>query len=63
MMPNGCRHYSIGHTFDPISGWCIHGCGVRDDGRIVKVQKGEVASGPAYTAEQLQEFQQKASTQ
>lgn len=20
------------HTFDPVSGWCWHGCGIRDDG-------------------------------
>lgn len=21
------------HVFDPVSGWCMHGCGWRDDGR------------------------------
>ncbi len=21
------------HRFDPDSGWCVHGCGWRDDGR------------------------------
>lgn len=24
-----------GHWFDADSGWCIHGCGVRSDGRVV----------------------------
>lgn len=23
------------HDFDKTSGWCIHGCGMRDDGRRV----------------------------
>jgi len=21
------------HEFDPVSGWCLHGCGWREDGR------------------------------
>ena len=30
----------LGHDFDAVSGWCVHGCGVRDDGRIVNVRSG-----------------------
>lgn len=55
-MPNGCRTFSQGHNFDPVSGWCSFGCGVRDDGRMVKADRGEVAPGPSYTPEQLQDF-------
>lgn len=60
-MTDTCRHFSTGHTFDEISGWCIHGCGVRDDGLIFKVNRGIVATGPKYTPQQLDEFRQKAS--
>jgi hypothetical protein len=23
------------HRYDPVSGWCVHGCGNRNDGRVV----------------------------
>jgi hypothetical protein len=29
------------HDYAKESGWCIHGCGVRDDGRVISWQ-GEV---------------------
>lgn len=61
-MTTTCRHFSTGHTFDEVSGWCIHGCGQRDDGRLVKVHKGEILPGPTYTPQQLDEFRKKAST-
>lgn len=32
---NGCRTNKPGHAFDPVSGWCAHECGHRDDGRLV----------------------------
>lgn len=32
MMPNTCRR-GLEHDFDPVSGWCLGGCGWRDDGR------------------------------
>lgn len=44
-----CRPYRAGrpHMFSPVSGWCVHGCGVRDDGRVVNVLTGSViAPGP-----------------
>lgn len=60
-MPNGCRTYSQGHAFDAVSGWCAYGCGTRDDGRMVKADRGVVATGPEYTPEQLQSFRTKAN--
>lgn len=30
--PGKCRR-NLEHDFDPISGWCLGGCGWRDDGR------------------------------
>lgn len=32
MMPAHCRR-ALPHDFDPISGWCLGGCGWRDDGQ------------------------------
>lgn len=32
MMPGKCRR-NLEHDFDPISGWCLGGCGWRDDGK------------------------------
>lgn len=32
------------HTFDPTSGWCRNGCGVRDDGYVTR--KGDVIRTP-----------------
>lgn len=31
-MPQQCRR-GLEHDFDPVSGWCLGGCGWRDDGR------------------------------
>jgi len=28
------RFTESGHRFDPSSGWCLGGCGRRDDGRV-----------------------------
>lgn len=34
-----CRAFPVGisrtHKFDEVSGWCVYGCGNRDDGRAV----------------------------
>lgn len=60
-MPNGCRTFSPGHTFDPVSGWCVHGCGHREDGRMFITARGVVAEGPEYTPEQLHDFLTKAA--
>ena len=57
-----CRTFAPGHRFDPLSGWCDYGCGTRDDGRMVKADRGVVAPGPEYTSEQLQDLLTKATT-
>lgn len=51
-MANGCRTDKPGHHYDPISGWCLHNCGHRDDGRIV-INGVEKYPGPNYTPEAL----------
>jgi len=33
------------HDFDPVSGWCVHGCGNRQDGRQVTNGGTELAAG------------------
>lgn len=44
------------HRFDPTSGYCIHGCGNRDDGHVT-TRKGDVVfDGPMYTPEELAGF-------
>jgi hypothetical protein len=30
------------HRFDAVSGWCLNGCGARDDGRIVSRSGAEI---------------------
>ena len=32
MMPSICAR-GLAHDFDPTSGWCLGGCGWREDGR------------------------------
>lgn len=41
------------HSFDPVSGWCRHGCGLRDDGRHQTYGGQVIDPGPEYTPEQL----------
>lgn len=54
-MAYGCRTDSpFGHRFHPQSGWCLHNCGHRDDGRIV-INGTEKYPGPEYTPEELHE--------
>lgn len=36
------------HDYEWLSGWCKHGCGVRDDGRVVTFA-GDVLSAGRYT--------------
>lgn len=45
-----CRPYRNGapHDFDSNSGWCVHGCGNRDDGRIITRQAEVIHPGPTY---------------
>lgn len=44
------------HIFHADSGWCIRGCGNRDDGRIVTWLGGVIDPGPTYTADELAEL-------
>jgi hypothetical protein len=43
-----CRHSRahLGHTFDAESGWCVHGCGVRDDGLVIAHRSGTAIAAP-----------------
>jgi hypothetical protein len=44
-----CRLYrplDAPHDFDAESGWCIHGCGHRDDGRVIN-SAGRTIRNPA----------------
>jgi len=57
MLSSQCKPHRIGrglsHSFDPLSGWCIFGCGNRDDGRIVTFAGQVIEKGPTYTGEEL----------
>jgi len=54
--PTKCRTYrgpDARHEFDPLSGWCIYGCGTRDDNRIT-YRSGDIANpGPEYTPDDI----------
>lgn len=55
-MPIRCRLYrapDAPHSFDPVSGWCRHGCGAREDGKVTAYDGHVIKPGPAYTAEEL----------
>jgi hypothetical protein len=56
---SACRKFAAEHSFDPASGWCAHGCGTREDGRMVKSDRGVVAPGHEYTPEELAELREK----
>lgn len=45
------------HQFDSISGWCVYGCGRRDDGYLINITSASTISpAPEYTPEQLASF-------
>ncbi|MDJ1115396.1 hypothetical protein [Microbacterium dauci] len=47
------------HEFDPASGWCVWGCGCRNDGRTVSAKDGRIFDqGREYTAEDLEHFRE-----
>ena len=46
----------LSHTFDPVSGWCKHGCGNRDDGRITTREGNDIQAGPQYTQDELDQM-------
>ncbi len=35
-----CRSWASRHLFSVDSGWCVHGCGVRDDGLVLSLLSG-----------------------
>lgn len=41
------------HRYHPHSGYCIHGCGAREDGRVISRAGTEIHPGPRYTPEEL----------
>lgn len=44
----------LAHDFDPHSGWCLNGCGSREDGRRINPVSGNVlVNGPTYTSHEL----------
>lgn len=52
----GClawRGIGAPHEFDTDSGWCIHGCGLRDDGRQTFTTGQIIHPGPEYTPADL----------
>lgn len=41
------------HDFHPVSGWCLNGCGLREDGRHLTTAGSVIDPGPEYTPEDL----------
>lgn len=50
------------HRFDFVSGYCVHGCGNREDGRIVSREGNVIAPGPNYTPEELDAIRTRADS-
>lgn len=46
---NGCTRHrmdrGLDHSFDPDSGWCLFGCGTRDDGRRANIAGAILRTG------------------
>lgn len=65
MLATQCARHRIetgrSHTFDPVSGWCQHGCGVREDGRITNKSGSILNSGPTYSPTELDIFRQQTA--
>lgn len=57
MFAQQCKKFrldkGLSHTFDRLSGWCVFGCGNRDDGRIVTGMGAVIEYGPKYTSQEL----------
>ena len=49
------------HSYDRISGWCLHGCGNREDGRITTREGNDIAQGPKYTDDELSQMRDNAT--
>jgi len=65
MFAHSCTAARIGkglsHSFDPLSGWCIFGCGNREDGRIVTREGRLIEKGPNYTGPELAQLQARSN--
>jgi hypothetical protein len=48
----------LSHTFNRTSGWCDHGCGNRDDGRITNRTGTILNTGPTHTPAELEQYRQ-----
>lgn len=49
------------HEFHAASGWCIHGCGVRDDGAHYEMRRGVwIRTGADLTPEQIEFYARRA---
>ena len=60
MFATSCKRFRIDkgltHRYDVLSGWCVFGCGNRDDGRIVTGAGAVIERGPVYTSTELAEI-------
>ena len=58
MFASQCTRFRLNkgfsHSFDPLSGWCIFGCGNREDGRIISRDGRVIERGPGYTGTELE---------
>lgn len=53
---------ALSHVYHPISGWCIYGCGNRDDGRITTREGNQIEPGPKYSDDELAQMKTRADT-
>lgn len=63
--PSACRpHLGPGapHQFDPVSGWCLNGCGLREDGRHQTFGGKVIDPGPEWTPEALADLADQIKT-
>lgn len=45
------------HEHHPISGWCVWGCGCRNDGRVIRIKDGSVLlPGRQYTPAEIDRY-------
>lgn len=56
MQQSACLAYrgaGAPHDFDSISGWCVWGCGLRQDGRHTTTAGALIDPGPEYAQAEL----------
>jgi hypothetical protein len=54
--PSKCLSYrgpDAKHDFDQVSGWCVYGCGLRQDGRHTTTAGWLIDPGPEYDDQTL----------